>query len=113
MEEIPQGLCAGSSREGLGRTHTGVKGTQEASGYILPLEPRLSQPQQPDHIATSPSLPGLPRCKSSSEDPAIGVSPLLGRLRDNPRATGQLTIETVLVQSVFLESVLILMGSCS
>lgn len=67
-KEIPRGLCAGSSREGLGRIDSGMKGTQEASGYILPLRARLSQPQPPDHIATSPSLPGLLRCKASDLD---------------------------------------------
>lgn len=61
-EEIPQGLCAESSREGLGRIDSGMKGTQETSGYILPLRARLSQPQQPDHVAT-PAHP----CQTSSD----------------------------------------------
>lgn len=90
MEETPKDCVQGSAGQAWAG-QTGMKGTQEASGFILPLGTRLSQPQQPDHVGTSPCLPGLPRCRASAEDAAICVSPPLGRLRDDPQASSPLS----------------------
>lgn len=65
MEEISKDCVQGPAGKALAG-QIGMKGTQEASGYILPLGPRLSKQQRPDHIATSPSLPGLPICTVDS-----------------------------------------------